>query len=70
MRPGQPYPGVVRLGRFLQIIGDIPASAQLNPNATIYDGVLVEGVKHYQDRHGEAPTGKLDTRTINELNTR
>jgi len=69
VRPGQPYAGVVRLGRFLQIIGDIPAAAQLNPNATIYDGVLVEGVKHYQDRHGETPTGNLDARTINELNT-
>jgi murein L,D-transpeptidase YcbB/YkuD len=31
--------------------------------------VLVEGVKHYQDRHGETPTGNLDTRTVNELNT-
>jgi len=69
VRPGQTYAGVVRLGRFLQIIGDIPASAQLNPNATIYDGALVEGVKHYQDRHGETPTGNLDARTINELNT-
>jgi L,D-transpeptidase YcbB len=69
VRPGQPYAGVVRLGRFLQTIGDIPASAQLNPNATIYDGALVEGVKHYQDRHGETPTGNLDARTINELNT-
>ena len=65
VRPGQTYAGVVRLGRFLQIIGDIPASAQLNPNATIYDGVLVEGVKHYQDRHGATPTGNLDARTIN-----
>jgi murein L,D-transpeptidase YcbB/YkuD len=69
VRPGQPYAGVVRLGRFLQIIGDIPAGAQLNPNATIYDGALVDGVKHYQDRHGETPTGNLDARTINELNT-
>jgi murein L,D-transpeptidase YcbB/YkuD len=69
LRPGQPYAGVVRLGRFLQIIGDIPANAQLNPDATIYDGALVEGVKHYQDRHGETPTGNLDVRTINELNT-
>jgi L,D-transpeptidase YcbB len=69
VRPGQPYAGVVRLGRFLQTIGDIPAGAQLNPNATIYDGALVEGVKHYQDRHGETPTGNLDARTINELNT-
>jgi murein L,D-transpeptidase YcbB/YkuD len=69
VRPGQTYAGVVRLGRFLQIIGDIPAGAQLNPNATTYDGALVAGVKHYQDRHGETPTGNLDARTINELNT-
>jgi L,D-transpeptidase YcbB len=69
VRPGQPYPGVVRLGRFLQIIGDIPAAVQLDPNATIYQGTLVDGVKHYQDRHGESPTGNLDARTINELNT-
>jgi L,D-transpeptidase YcbB len=69
VRPGQPYAGVVRLGRFLQIIGDIPATVQLDPNATIYQGAIVDGVKHYQDRHGETPTGNLDARTINELNT-
>jgi murein L,D-transpeptidase YcbB/YkuD len=69
VHPGQTYAGVVRLGRFLQIIGDIPAGTQLNPNTTIYDGALVEGVKHYQDRHGETPTGNLDARTITELNT-
>jgi murein L,D-transpeptidase YcbB/YkuD len=69
VRPGQPYSGVVRLGWFLKTIGDIPAGAQLDPNATIYEGAVVEGVKHYQDRHGENPTGNLDPRTINELNT-
>jgi L,D-transpeptidase YcbB len=69
VRPGQPYAGVLRLGWFLQLIGDIPATEQLNPNATIYDGALVEGVKHYQERHGETSTGNLDARTINELNT-
>jgi L,D-transpeptidase YcbB len=69
VHPGQAYAGVVRLGRFLQVIGDIPAGTQLHPNATIYDGALVEGVKHYQDRHGETPSGNLDARTINELNT-
>ena len=68
VRPGQPYAGVVRLGRFLQIIGDIPAGVQLDPNATIYDGALIEGVKHYQDRHGKLPPA-TSTRTINELNT-
>jgi L,D-transpeptidase YcbB len=67
--PGQPYAGLPRLGRFLQLIGDIPQTAQLDANPTVYDGVLVDGVKHYQSRHGESPTGKLDARTINEMNT-
>jgi L,D-transpeptidase YcbB len=67
--PGQPYPSLARLGRFLELIGDIPAGTQLDPNATIYEGAFVDGVKHYQSRHGESPTGKLDARTINELNT-
>jgi len=69
VRPGQPYASVARLGRFLQLIGDIPVGTELNPNATIYDGALVDGVRHYQSRHGEDPTGYLDPRTINELNT-
>jgi murein L,D-transpeptidase YcbB/YkuD len=69
VRPGQPYADLARLGRFLQVIGDIPADVPLNSNATIYEGALVDGVKHYQDRHGETPTGNLDARTINELNT-
>jgi murein L,D-transpeptidase YcbB/YkuD len=68
VRPGQPYADLARLGRFLQVIGDIPADVPLNSNATIYEGALVDGVKHYQDRHGETPTGNLDARTINELN--
>jgi L,D-transpeptidase YcbB len=69
VRPGQPYAGLARLGRFLQLIGDIPKSVQLSPNATIFEGALVDGVKHYQDRHGETPSGNLDARTIDELNT-
>ena len=69
VRPGQPYASLARLGQFLQLIGDIPSGTQLDPTATIYDGALVEGVKHYQNRHGEEPTGELDARTINELNT-
>ena len=68
VRPGQPYASLPRLGRFLQLIGDIPSGVQLDPNATIYEGALVDGVKHYQNRHGEDPTGLLDARTINELN--
>jgi len=69
IRPGQPYPSLARLGRFLQLIGDIPPGVPLDPNAAVYEGELVEGVKHYQNRHGEDPTGVLDARTVNEMNT-
>lgn len=69
LRPGEPYASAARLGRFLQLIGDIPAGTQLEPNPTLYQGALVEGVKHYQDRHGENPSGLLDKRTIDEMNT-
>jgi len=69
VRPGQPYASLPRLQRLLRLIGDIPAGTQLEPNPTIYQGALVDGVKHYQDRHGENPTGLLNARTINELNT-
>lgn len=69
IRPGQAYPSLARLGRFLQTIGDIPAGVQLDPNATVYEGAFVDGVKHYQSRHGESPTGLLDSRTIDEMNT-
>lgn len=69
VRPGQPYGSLRRLGRFLQLIGDIPPGAKLDPSPTIYEGALVDGVKHYQSRHGENPTGWLDARTISELNT-
>ena len=69
VRPGQPYTSLQRLGRFLQLIGDIPAGVKLEPNPSVYQGALVEGVKHYQSRHGENPTGLLDARTISELNT-
>ena len=69
VRPGQPYASLQRLGRFLQLIGDIPADAKLEASPTIYQGALVDGVKHYQTRHGENATGLLDARTISELNT-
>jgi murein L,D-transpeptidase YcbB/YkuD len=69
VRPGEPYASAGRLGRFLQLIGDLPADTQLEANPANYQGALVEGVKHYQSRHGENPTGLLDARTIDEMNT-
>jgi len=44
--------------------GESPAAEnRLRSNrATIYEGPLVDGLKHYQSRHGENPTSKLDAR--------
>jgi L,D-transpeptidase YcbB len=67
--PGQPYAGLARLEWFLQLIGDVPAGTALPQNPTVYEGTLVDAVKHYQARHGEDVTGRLDARTIQELNT-
>jgi murein L,D-transpeptidase YcbB/YkuD len=67
--PGQSYPSTTRLGRLLTITGDLPAGADLSDNSGVYEGVLVDGVKHYQARHGEQEDGRLDAKTVNELNT-
>jgi murein L,D-transpeptidase YcbB/YkuD len=42
------------------MLGDLPQGAAVDPNATTYDGPLVEAVKHFQLRHGLKSEGKLD----------
>jgi L,D-transpeptidase YcbB len=66
--PGQPYASVPRLTRLLRRLGDLPESAQVPENSTVYEGPLVDAVKHYQLRHGDEPSGRLDAATINDLN--
>jgi L,D-transpeptidase YcbB len=66
--PGDSYPGVPRLIRWLELLGDLPSDANLSMEATIYQGPLVEGVKNFQRRHGRAPDGKITTQTLADLN--
>ena len=66
---GQSYPSTARLGRLLRLMGDLPVDADLSANSGVYEGALVDGVKHYQARHGEVADGRLDAQTIKELNT-
>lgn len=66
---GQNYPGVPRLAKLLTLLGDLPSDAAIPPDSTVYDGTLVDAVKSYQGRHGLDPNGRLDAKTIQELNT-
>jgi len=66
--PGGTYADLPRLSLLLQLVGDLPANAQVNPNSTAYQGALVEAVKSYQLRHGKLPDGHLKADLIKEMN--
>jgi murein L,D-transpeptidase YcbB/YkuD len=63
--PGDTYAGTAQLADRLRLLGDLPQGASFDA----YTGALVEGVKHFQARHGLAADGKLDAATVRELNT-
>ena len=63
--PGDSYAGTAQLADRLRLIGDLPQGGSFDS----YSGALVEGVKHFQARHGLAADGKLDAATLRELNT-
>ena len=63
--PGDTYTGTAQLAERLQLLGDLPQGGSFDS----YSGALVEGVKHFQARHGLATDGKLDATTLRELNT-
>jgi L,D-transpeptidase YcbB len=63
--PGDTYAGTAELVDRLRLLGDLPQGV----NFDAYSGDLVEGVKHFQARHGLSPDGKLDAATLRELNT-
>lgn len=66
--PGNLYPGVPRLIRFLRLVGDLPAGVALPVNKTTYQGPLVDAVKNFQRRHGLSPDGRIDVKTLGALN--
>jgi L,D-transpeptidase YcbB len=67
--PGDTYPGVPRLIRLLRLVGDLPADADVRPDSLVYEGPLVDAVKHFQMRHGLDATGRIDVPTLRQLNT-
>jgi len=66
--PGDTYAGVPQLAQFLRLVGDLPADASLAPDATAYQGPLVDAVKHFQGRFGRTADGKITPQTLADLN--
>jgi murein L,D-transpeptidase YcbB/YkuD len=66
--PGGTYVDLPRLAQLLQLVGDLPAGANIERNSTAYQGAVVEAVKSYQVRHGEIGDGHLKAELIKEMN--
>ena len=69
VEPGTAYAGVPRLERLLRLLGDLAASAAFSAGSGMYQGELVDAVKHFQSRHGLEPDGRIGKGTLQQLNT-
>jgi murein L,D-transpeptidase YcbB/YkuD len=66
--PGGQYAGIAGLTSRLRLLGDLPDSVIISPDLKVYEGPLVDAVKHFQERFGMRPTGELDYKTVVEMN--
>lgn len=67
LKPGDSYAAIPLLAQRLALVGDLPGGRWSSEE--IYRGVLVDGIKRFQHRHGLEPNGLIDAATIKELNT-
>ena len=65
---GDAYAGSAVLAARLRLLGDLPRDAPASVDELKYDPALVDAVKHFQERHGLAASGKLDAGTVRQLN--
>jgi murein L,D-transpeptidase YcbB/YkuD len=68
VEPGDHYPDTPRLIRLLSRIGDLPERS-VPDESEMYQGAVVEAVQKFQSRHGLEPDGRIDTTTLQQLNT-
>jgi murein L,D-transpeptidase YcbB/YkuD len=69
LAPGDAYAGAEALAQRLQLLGDLPPGPVPDAQPGIYQGALVDGVKHFQARHGLGSDGRLGKDTLLQLNT-
>ena len=66
--PGDTYAGISQLAQKLRLVGDLPDSAVIAPDTTVYQGALVDAIKTFQQRHGRDPDGRIGAQTLADLN--
>lgn len=66
---GDAYAGAEALAQRLQLLGDLPPGPVADARPGVYEGALVDGVKHFQTRHGLGSDGRLGKDTLLQLNT-
>jgi L,D-transpeptidase YcbB len=66
--PGDTYAGAPQLTRLLKLVGDLTPDANVPSGATVYEGPLVDAVKHFQSRFGRTADGKITAQTLADLN--
>ncbi|HKD64366.1 MAG TPA: L,D-transpeptidase family protein [Candidatus Acidoferrales bacterium] len=66
--PGDTYAGISQLAQKLRLVGDLPDSAVIAPDTTVYQGPLVDAIKTFQQRHGRDPDGRIGAQTLADLN--
>ncbi len=68
LRPDDEHEAVVTIRRILYAAGDMPREvARSTDGSYTYDRYVTRAVKHFQERHGLRPTGRLDRATRAQL---
>jgi murein L,D-transpeptidase YcbB/YkuD len=68
VEPGTHYSSVPELARILRRVGDLTAPASETSASAMYEGAIVDAVRHFQSRHGLEPDGRLGKSTLAQLN--
>ena len=66
--PGDSYAGVPQMIVLLRLMGDLRADASVPADGTVYQGPLVDAVKHFQGRMGRTADGRITAQTVADLN--
>ena len=64
LTPTESWAGTPALAAWLKTLGFLPENANVT---TLYDGAVVEGVKQFQQQHGQIPDGVLGKQTYDNL---
>ncbi|MBV8518879.1 MAG: L,D-transpeptidase family protein [Acidobacteria bacterium] len=67
LSPSDHYDALPQLAAKLRRLGDLTADAKVD--GTLYDGAIVDAMKHFQKRHGLEADGVVSRRTFAALNT-